>query len=135
MHESKTLKVLVMEQEENLRHWLGRLLDRTEGFQCVGYCPGPDSIKEMVAKLGPEMLLLDWRSASSLPAQFLLELKAMAPGLCVVFMDLEEGPCYERRARHAGADGFLSKARVPEDLESLRRRFFPQGKQLPRAGA
>jgi len=134
MPESKKLKVLVMEQEENLRHWLGRLLDRTEGFQCVGYCPGPEAIKDMVVQLAPEMLLLDWRSASSLPAQSLLELKKLAPGLCVVFMDLEEGPSYERRARCAGADGFLSKARVPEDLESLRKRFFPEEKQLPRAG-
>ena len=129
------IKVLVMECEENLRHWLGRLLDRTEGFECVGYCPNVEAIKNDVAKLGPQVLLLDWRSASALPANFLLNIKTLNPDMYVVFMDLEEGPGYDRRARKAGADGFLSKARVPEGLESLRQRFFTKNTNVPRAGA
>ena len=129
------IKVLVMEREETLRHWLGRLLDRTEGFECVGYCPKVEDIQKEVTRLGPQILLLDWRSASALPGNFMLDIKQLNPNLCVVFMDLEEGPGYDRRARKAGADGFLSKARVPEGLESLRQRFFIKDANVPRAGA
>lgn len=129
------IKVLVMEHEENLRHWLGRLLNRTDGFECVGYCPDVEAIKSEVGRLGPHILLLDWRSAAALPANFLLDIKKLQPGLCVVFMDLEEGPGYDRRARKAGADGFLSKSRVPEGLEALRQRFFTKETNVPRVGA
>lgn len=115
----RPVRVMLMEQEEDLRHWLGRLLDRTEGYEFVGHCQSAAELEAEVQRLRPDLLLLDSHSAAALPIGLLSALRERLPGLYVVLMDIEEGPGYERLARRAGADGFLSKARVPEALASL----------------
>ncbi len=115
----RPVRVMLMEQEEDLRHWLGRLLSRTEGYEYVGQCQGAAELRAEALRLRPDLLLLDSHSASALPAGLLAELRRQLPGLYVALMDIEEGPGYERLARRAGADGFLSKARVPEALAGL----------------
>jgi DNA-binding NarL/FixJ family response regulator len=120
---AEPVRVMLMEQEEDLRHWLGRLVDHTPGFQCVGRCHRAERLEAEALRLRPDLLLLDSHSAALLPAGLLIRLRKALPGLYVVLMDLEEGPGYERLARRAGADGFLSKARVPEALAALRTRF------------
>lgn len=114
------VRVLVMDQDEDLRHWLGRLLDRTEGFESVGFCTESCDLAAMSQSLAPHLILLDTHSAARLLPGTLARLRKTLPGLYVVLMDLEEGPAYERLAKRAGADGFLCKARVPEALERLR---------------
>lgn len=117
------VRVMLMEQEEDLRHWLGRLLDHTPGFECVGRCHRAERLEAEALRLRPDLVLLDSHSAAALAPGVLIRLRKALPGLYVVLMDLEEGPGYERLARRAGADGFLSKARVPEALAALRARF------------
>ena len=114
------LRVLVVEQDEDLRHWLGRLLELTEGFTVVGYLEKDADLAGEARRLRPDLLLLDTHTASRLAPEVLPELKREMPRLYVVLMDLEEGPNYERLARRGGADGFLCKVRVPESLERLR---------------
>jgi DNA-binding response OmpR family regulator len=114
------VRVLVMDQDEDLRHWLGRLLDRTEGFESVGFCSHEQDLVAESMSQRPHLLLLDTHSAARLAPGTLGRLRKSLAGLYVVLMDLEEGPAYERLAKGAGADGFLCKARVPEALERLR---------------
>lgn len=116
----KKYRVLVMEQEDDLRHWLGRLLAQTEGFEVVGFLGKDAELAREARRLSPHLILLDSHSASRLAPGTLASLRRDLPGVYVVLMDLEEGPGYERLAQKAGADGFLSKARVPESLDRLR---------------
>lgn len=113
-------RVLVMEQEEDLRHWLGRLLAQTDGFEVVGFLGKDAALDREARRLTPHLILLDTHSAGQLAPGTLARLRKDVPGIYVVLMDLEEGPHYERLAQKAGADGFLSKARVPESLDRLR---------------
>lgn len=114
------LRVLVVDHDEDLRHWLGRLLERTEGFENLGFCSADAELMQESKRLMPHLLLMDTYSAARLGPGSLAKLRQDTPGLYVVLMDLEEGPAYERLAKRAGADGFLCKARVPESLERLR---------------
>lgn len=114
------VRVLVMDQDEDLRHWLGRLLDRTEGYENVGFSSNEQDLAPESLRLRPHLILLDTHSAARLAPGTLGRLRKAVNGLYVVLMDLEEGPAYERLAKGAGADGFLCKARVPEALERLR---------------
>lgn len=119
------VRVLILEAEENLRHFLAQLLDRTEGFACVGHATTVEELEPLVASRQPHVLLMDRQSARDLLRAALARLRASRPGLLVLLMDLEEGPGYERLAKRAGADGFLCKARVPETLALLRSRLRP----------
>ncbi|MCA1988456.1 MAG: hypothetical protein LDL07_04805 [Desulfarculus sp.] len=123
------LRVLVVEQDDDLRHWLGRLLGLSEGFKVVGYLDRDADLKAEVQRLIPDLLLLDTHSAGRLAPETLPDLRQALPGLYVVLMDLEEGPNYERLARRGGADGFLCKVRVPESLEKLRAAVIAKARQ------
>lgn len=114
------LRVLVVEQDEDLRHWLVRLLGLSEGFKVVGYLDVGADLTGETLRLRPDLLLLDTHTASRLAPETLPDLRQALPGLYVVLMDLEEGPNYERLAKRGGADGFVCKLRVPESLERLR---------------
>lgn len=116
----ENLGVLVVEQDEDLRHWLGRLLGLSEGFKVVGYLDRDADLTRETLRLRPDLLLLDTHTASRLAPEILPDLRQALPGLYVVLMDLEEGPSYERLAKRGGADGFVCKLRVPESLERLR---------------
>jgi DNA-binding NarL/FixJ family response regulator len=123
------LRVLVVEQDDDLRHWLGRLLGLSDGFKVVGYLDRDADIKAEVERLTPDLLLLDTHTTSRLPPETLAELRRSLPRLYVVLMDLEEGPNYERLAKRGGADGFLCKVRVPESLEKLRAAVIAKARQ------
>lgn len=123
------LRVLVVEQDEDLRHWLGRLLGLSDGFQVVGFMDRDADLKAEVLRLIPDLLLLDTHTAGRLAPEILPGLRQALPGLYVVLMDLEEGPNYERLARRGGADGFLCKVRVPESLEKLRAAVIAKARQ------
>lgn len=128
MPASKTkYRVLVMEQKEDLRHWLGRLVAQTDGFEVVGFLGQDAELSHEARRLAPHLILLDTHSAGRLAPGALANLRRDLPGVYVVLMDLEEGPNYERLAQKAGADGFLSKARVPESLDRLRTQLALRG--------
>ncbi|MCA1905620.1 MAG: response regulator [Desulfarculus sp.] len=123
------LRVLVVEQDDDLRHWLGRFLGLSDGFKVVGYLDRDADLKAEVERLTPDLLLLDTHTTSRLPPETLAELRRALPRLYVVLMDLEEGPNYERLAKRGGADGFLCKVRVPESLEKLRAAVIAKARQ------
>lgn|GEM_PF-2654909 len=128
------LGVLVVEQDEDLRHWLVRLLGLSEGFQVVGCLDRDLDLTGETLRLRPDLLLLDTHTAGRLAPETLPGLRQALPGLYVVLMDLEEGPNYERLARRGGADGFLCKVRVPESLEKLRAAVIAKARQAAGAG-
>jgi response regulator of citrate/malate metabolism len=78
------VRVMLMEQEEDLRHWLGRLLDHTPGFACVGRCHRAERLEAEALRLRPDLLLLDSHSAAALPPGVLARLRKSLPGLYVV---------------------------------------------------
>ncbi|MBI3856236.1 MAG: metallophosphoesterase family protein [Planctomycetes bacterium] len=41
-----------------MRHWLGRLLDRTEGFESVGFCTNEQDLASESLRLKPQLILL-----------------------------------------------------------------------------
>jgi len=123
MPESMDIKILLLEHDETMRHWLGRLLAQCEGYDYLGSYPGLAEASQAIGLLKPQIVLLDTASAASLSADEVARLKKCLPLAWVFLLDLEEGPGYARLAQRLGADGFLCKGRLPEQLGNLRQRF------------
>ncbi|KMY67944.1 hypothetical protein AAU61_08860 [Desulfocarbo indianensis] len=128
MPESMDIKILVLEHDETMRHWLGRLLTQCEGYNYLGSFPGVAEASQAIGLLNPHIILLDTACAVSLSAEEVARLKKCLPLAWVLLLDLEEGPGYERLAQRLGADGFLCKGRLPEQLRDLRQRFQQERK-------
>ncbi len=114
-----TIKVLVMEEDRESRPWLSLLLDGSEGLQCVGFCEELACLPKEIEHVAPQVLLMDARCAAQIPRHTWPELRRAHPDLAIVLMDLEDGPRYQRLAKRAGADAFVSKARLTEELRDF----------------
>lgn len=119
------VKVMVVERKQDIRHWLGRLLNQTEGFILAGYCSRLDEVEATAARCKPQLILMDTQIATAINPEALTLLRNRLPGVYVVLMGLEDAPKFEVLAQHAGANGFLSKSNVPESLEKIRMQLLP----------
>ncbi len=117
------IKAFVVDPDGDVRHWLGRLLDHTAGFRCVGGSSTLGGLAGSPPAETPDVILVDVQQAVANP-DHLRTARERYPAAKLVLMELEEGARYETLAGRFGADAFLSKARAPESLASLRNRFF-----------
>lgn len=118
------IRVWIIDPDEDVRHWLGRLLDRTEGYACTGQYAGVDIVLALTSDSTPDLVLIEANLAASGKDTF-KKLKIAFPAAKFALMDLEDGSSYENVSRRLGADAFLSKAHVPESLAGLRRIITP----------
>ncbi|KIX11029.1 response regulator transcription factor [Dethiosulfatarculus sandiegensis] len=123
MKEEQGLQVLLMEPEENLRHFMCQLIDGTKGLACAGCLCSPLGLKRNIRLIKPNILLINLNAANELGYERLQDLKTSFPDLMIVLMDMEHGPRYRQLARQAGADTFMSTVSAPEELERLIRSY------------
>ncbi len=121
--------VLLVEPDKDLRHWLGRLIQRTEGFTLLGSCPQGNDLEGIASRLIPQLILLDSSVAADLDPGVLVRLRNQLPGVFVALSDMESGGNYEQRARNAGVDGCFCTARAPQSLVKLRQSSMEKRKR------
>jgi response regulator of citrate/malate metabolism len=111
--------VLLLEPDNDMRYWLGRLIERTDGFMLRGCCAKTEELEKMANRLSPELILLDKNAAVDLETGRLDALRRKLPGLHVALAGLDsEGAC-QRLAVESGADSFFAKGRAASSLASL----------------
>lgn len=106
---------------EGLRHFFGDYPD----MKVVGEAQsGADGLAE-AQRLKPDAVLLDWNIPKPNGLQVLAQLKksAMAPRVIILTV-LQDVPRYRDTAMALGADGFVSKSDLDEQLVPLLRRLF-----------
>lgn len=115
-----SIKVVIIDPDEDVRRWLGRLLDRTEGFDCTGQYADVEGIFAHPPASRPDLVLVETHLAVS-EKEIFKKLKESFGEARFALMDIEEGSSYETISRRMGADIFLSKARVPESLAEMKK--------------
>ncbi|MBU2548029.1 MAG: response regulator [Proteobacteria bacterium] len=119
--------VLVIDPDGDIRHWMERLLNRTDNFTCLGAAASVLELSGDADRIRPAMILVDAQSTSLPGSDLIRHLRGVYPAAKVVIMEIEEGGRYENLARRIGADAYISKSSVPESLDDLKRRLFMQG--------
>jgi len=112
-------RVLLVYDEENVRHWLVSLLNRIDGLVCQDTDGGREDLDRLAARLEPDLILLDARRIDARSRDLVRRLKRRRPGRRVFLLGLDEGAGYYLSAERAGADGYVSTTRVVESLENI----------------
>jgi len=60
-------RVLLVYDEENVRHWLVSLLNRIDGLVCQDTDGGREDLDRLAARLEPDLILLDARRIDARP--------------------------------------------------------------------
>lgn len=116
MSEIKTIRVLLADDHALVRSGVRTVLEASPGIEVVGEAGRGDETLEMLAKLEPDVLLLDLNMPGGDGFEVLRRARDTAGGVRIVVLTLHIQPEYVTRALRDGADGFLSKDLAVQEL-------------------
>jgi len=116
-----SISVSIVEDNEQLRAMLARVIGRAEGFRCLGQYGSAEAALEGLPKERPDAVLMDINLPGMNGVECVRRLKQVAPGLQVVMLTVYEDTENIFKALAAGASGYLLKrTKSAELLEALR---------------
>jgi DNA-binding NarL/FixJ family response regulator len=115
------ITVSIVEDNEQLRGTLARMIERADGFECVGQHPSAESALEGIPKEKPAVVLMDINLPGMNGVECVRRLKQTLPEIQVVMLTVYEDTENIFNALAAGASGYLLK-RTPsaEILDGIR---------------
>jgi DNA-binding NarL/FixJ family response regulator len=115
------IRVAIVEDNDQLRSTLARLINRAEGFACVSQYATAEAALEGMSKERPEVVLMDINLPGLNGVECVRKLKQLAPEISAVMLTAYEDTENIFNALAAGANGYLLK-RAPraELLEAIR---------------
>src|ERR1051326_296641 len=115
------ITVSIVEDNEQLRGTLGRVLNRAEGVRCVSQYGDAESALEALAKDRPEVVLMDINLPGMNGVECVKRLKQIAPQIQIVMLTVYEDTENIFNALAAGAAGYLLKRTTSAELlEAIR---------------
>ncbi len=112
--------VVLVDDHDIWRDGVRTMLENTE-FEVIGEANSGAEALEVVARVQPELILLDIRMAGSDGIETLGQLKALFPAVPVIMLTTYDNPTYMARVIAAGAAGYILKgARRRELIEAMR---------------
>jgi DNA-binding NarL/FixJ family response regulator len=115
------ITVSIVEDNEQLRGTLSRVLNRADGFRCISQYPDAESALEDLPRNRPEVVLMDINLPGINGVECVRKLKQLAPELQVLMLTVYEDTENIFNALAAGANGYLLKrTKSAELLEAIR---------------
>jgi len=100
---------VICDDQPAFRELLSVILGLEEGFEIVGEAEDGRRVVEVVASLGPDVLLLDIAMPERDGIEALPEIKSVSPKTAVVMLTAFGSDVVRRRAMQAGATAFIEK--------------------------
>ena len=108
------ITVSIVEDNDQLRGTLARVLNRAEGFQCVGQHGSAEAALEGVPKEKPAVVLMDINLPGMNGVECVRKLKPLLPQTHMIMLTVYEDTENIFKALAAGATGYMLK-RTPRD--------------------
>jgi DNA-binding NarL/FixJ family response regulator len=115
------ISVSIVEDNEQLRKTLARVISRSEGFECVSHYGTAEEALAALPKEKPEVVLMDINLPGINGVECVRKLKETSPDILSVMLTVYEDTENIFNALAAGASGYLLKrTKTPELLEAIR---------------
>jgi DNA-binding NarL/FixJ family response regulator len=115
------ITVSIVEDQDQLRATLARLIGRAEGFQCLGQHASAEAALEAIPKEKPDVVLMDINLPGMNGVECVRRLKQLCPQTQVMMLTVYEDTDNIFNALAAGANGYLLKRTSrAELLEAIR---------------
>jgi two-component system response regulator DesR len=116
------IRVLVAEDNDDLRHVLGELIDAEPDMTCVGCVATPDQVLALARDSRPHVVVLDLLLEGGSSMHVIREMKAVLPATQVVMYSGYGSDITERESKRRGAAAFVVKVGDFEPLLAAIRR-------------
>ena len=115
------IAVSIVEDNDQLRGTLARVIGRAEGFKCVSQYANAEAALEALPKDRPEVVLMDINLPGMNGVECVRQLKQVAPQIQSLMLTVYEDTDRIFKALSAGANGYLLKRAAPAKLlEAIR---------------
>jgi DNA-binding NarL/FixJ family response regulator len=115
------INVSIIEDQDQLRSTLSRVLNRAEGFKCISTYPNAEDAIADLPEKKPDVVLCDINLPGMNGVECVRKLKQIAPQIQMVMLTVYEDTENIFAALAAGASGYLLKRTTSAELlESLR---------------
>lgn len=116
-----TLKVAIVEDDERWRMNLQRLLQETEGLECVGsFGSGEEAVRNLSRQQPPQIVLMDINLPGMSGVECTRQLKGLLPAIQIVMLTVYDDSDRIFQALQMGANGYLLKrASADEILQAI----------------
>ena len=110
------ITVSIVEDNEQLRTTLARVLNRADGFSCVSqYANAEDALKDL-PQIKPDVVLMDINLPGMNGVECVRQLKKILPGVQIIMLTVYEDTENIFDALAAGASGYLLKRTTGSEL-------------------
>lgn len=111
-----TIRVAVIEDQEQTRDMLSSLVSTSDGYECVGaYATGEDAVKH-IPEIKPDVALVDIHLPGLSGTECVAKLKVTQPHIQFVMCTSLEDTETIFAALQAGATGYLTKSTTPDKI-------------------
>ena len=115
------IKVSIVEDNDQLRNTLSRVLNRADGFECVSSYANAEAALEDLPERKPDVVLMDINLPGMNGVECARKLKQAAPQIQIMMLTVYEDTENIFNALAAGSSGYLLKrTATAELLESIR---------------
>src|SRR5271170_697092 len=130
------ITVSIVEDNDQLRGTLARVLNRADGFSCVShYANAEDAVKDL-PQIKPDVVLMDINLPGMNGVECVRQLKAALPAVQFLMLTVYEDSDSLFNSFKAGASGYLLKrtasARLLEAIQEVHTGGSPMTPQLAR---
>ncbi len=113
---TKRKKILLVDDHPLMRRGQADLLNREPDFVVCGEAGTAREAMEAIAKLKPDLVLVDMALPDKDGLELIKDIQALHPGLPVLAMSMQDESLYAPRVLRAGGRGYLMKQEGPELL-------------------
>jgi DNA-binding NarL/FixJ family response regulator len=110
------IKTLIVDDHPVVRHGVKHILDSEPDIEVVGDLEGIDGIGDVLARLDPDVVLLDLELGDIQGVDALRKLREIAPQLKIVVYTSHDEEDYIIQAAELGVDGYLLKGSPKEEI-------------------
>ncbi|TZF84070.1 response regulator transcription factor [Pedobacter sp. BS3] len=108
-----SIKVVIIEDQKELREMLGALINGSTGFQCIAQFEDAEDATAQMPGLTPDVALVDIHLPGKSGINLISALKDKIPGTKFMICSSLEDDDNIFNALKAGADGYISKSSSP----------------------
>jgi DNA-binding NarL/FixJ family response regulator len=109
-------KILLVDDHPLMRRGQADLLNREPDFAVCGEAGTAREAMEAIAKLKPDLVLVDMALPDKDGLELIKDIQALHPGLPVLAMSMQDESLYAPRVLRAGGRGYVMKQEGPELL-------------------
>jgi len=109
-------KILVADDHDIIREGIKTILRKHDEYDVIGEAEDGEQVLEQVAKLKPDILLLDITMPKKSGLEIIEQIQHICSKTKIIIISVHKADAYVMRALKAGVRGYLNKENAADDL-------------------